>query len=78
MNSVSPTIAQVRAAKSEVRRSLGTDVDIVGVGIARAGRGYGLKVNVARLPKGRHLPKSIAGIPVRFEVVGRIRKRTAG
>ncbi|MGE0425947.1 MAG: hypothetical protein AB7O88_27045 [Reyranellaceae bacterium] len=75
MDSVSPTIARARAAKSEVRRSLGSDIDVVGVGIAKSGRGYALKVNLAKLPKGKHLPKSIGGIPVRFEVVGRIRKR---
>ena len=38
--------------------------------------GYGLKVNLAAPPAGdTSLPTQIHGVPVRFEVVGKITKR---
>lgn len=49
---------------------------VVGVGITRVGDGYGVKVNLSKRPSAR-LPAQVDGVPVRVEIVGVIRKRTA-
>lgn len=68
------SIERVRAAKAGVRKNLGKDVDVVGVGVTKTRSGYALKVNVGRAPKGG-LPSEIDGVPVVFEVVGAIRPK---
>lgn len=67
------SLDQVRAVKAGLRQSLGKSVDVVGVGVTRRQGQYVLKVNVARMPKGRTLPSEVNGVPVVFEVVGAIR-----
>ena len=47
---------------------------VVGVGITRVGEGYGLKINL-REPATEALPTEVAGVPVRVDVVGAIRKQ---
>jgi hypothetical protein len=72
------TVDEVRAVKSEALGEFKRVADVAGIGITRIGKGYGLKVNLQKLP-GRKvvLPTEIAGIPVRIEVVGGIKKRAA-
>ena len=71
------TLDKARAAKAPAAEAFGRLAEVVGVGITRIGKGYGLKVNLSRLPPGANsLPCEIAGVPVRVEVVGKIRKRT--
>ena len=46
-----------------------------GVGITRIDGGYGVKVNVEAAPAAdAKLPEAIDGVPVRIEVVGKLRK----
>lgn len=67
-----------RAAKPAVERAfaaLGDGVGVVGVGITRIGAGYGVKVNLSAAPRPDVvLPENVAGVPVRVEIVGQIRK----
>jgi hypothetical protein len=70
------TIAQARAAKDAAKRALAGIPGVVGIGLTKVGKGYALKVNLkAELPRGVAMPRRIAGVPVRAEVVGVIRKR---
>ena len=66
---------RARAAKAGVRKSLGRNVDVVGIGVTKAGDGYALKINVGRMPEDAVLPKEIDGVPVVFSVVGAVRAR---
>jgi hypothetical protein len=71
------TLDEARAAKGLAAEAFGRLAEVAGVGITRIGRGYGLKVNLSEAPSSRAaLPSEIAGIPVRVEVVGKIRKQT--
>ena len=45
--------------------------EVSGVGIARSGTGWALKVDLRR-PAGRDLPQEVDGVPVIAEVVGRV------
>lgn len=73
------TLDAVRAAKPEALGVFERMADVVGVGITRVGKGYGLKVNLGGKPAaGVSLPKEVHGVPVRIEVVGKIGKRMAG
>lgn len=65
-----PCAAKPRAL-DEFRRM----ASVVGVGITRIGDGYGVKVNLETSPAADvDLPDKIDGVPVRVEVVGKIRK----
>lgn len=65
------TLAEATAAKSEAKRRFG---DRVSVGITGDGAGgYALKVNVAGPTT--TIPAHIDGVPVRVEVVGKLKKR---
>lgn len=67
---------QAQAAKAAAKSELAAVPGIVGVGITRIGEDYALKVNLAEpLPRDVRVPERIAGVPVRVEVVGRLRKR---
>ena len=67
------TLEQARAAKVVAVKAL-SDLPVVGIGITRVGDGYGLKVNLGAAPEGE-VPATVAGVPVKVEVVGKIRKR---
>jgi hypothetical protein len=72
------TLDEARAAKAkaldEFRRK--AKASVVGVGITRIDGGYGVKVNLDAPPApDTELPDAIDGVPVRVEVVGKIRKR---
>ena len=65
-----------RAAKNLAKAALAAIPGIVGIGITKIGKGYGLKVNLrSKLPPGIEVPKTIGGVPVQVEIVGTIRKR---
>jgi hypothetical protein len=65
-----------RAAKNLAKAALAAIPGVVGIGISKIGRSYGLKVNLnKKLPPGVEVPKTIGGVPVKVEVVGTIRKR---
>ena len=73
------SLDQARAAKVHVLQILRDAPGLAGVGITRIGRGYGVKVNLSSMPRGDlGLPAEVDGVPVRLEVVGRIRKQASG
>jgi len=70
------TLAEARAAKKKAAAQLAHVPELNGIGITRIGRGYGLKINLARSVGGAmSLPHQVDGVPVRVEVVGAIRPR---
>ncbi len=69
------TLAQARAAKERTKELLGDMPELRGIGIARAERGFCVKVNLERLPE-FELPSEVDGVTVRVEVVGEIRALT--
>jgi hypothetical protein len=72
------TLEEARAAKKAALRVFERLTQVSGIGITRHGPGYGLKINVGSpLPKTATVPQEVEGVPVRIEVVGPIRKRTA-
>jgi hypothetical protein len=62
-------LEQARAAKASLSAELADHPAVTGVGIARVGDGYELKVDL-REPAG--VPAEVDGVPVRAAVVGRI------
>lgn len=69
------SIEQARRAKpkvSEVARRHGT---VTGVGITKVGNSYAVKVNLRDAPATASLPRDVDGVPVVYEVVGRITAR---
>ena len=68
------TMHQARAAKLKAARQVSALAPVVGVGITRVGAGYGIKVNLKEETSAA-LPRSVDGVPLRFELTGRIRKR---
>ena len=67
---------KARAAKARAHEVFSKLADVVGVGITTIGSEYGLKVNVSSPPPPSNvLPSEVDGVPVRIEVVGKIRKR---
>lgn len=67
---------KARAAKARAHKVFSKLADVVGVGITTIGSEYGLKVNVSSPPlPSSVLPSEVDGVPVRMEVVGKIRKR---
>ncbi|MFN0244092.1 MAG: hypothetical protein ACKVWV_14470 [Planctomycetota bacterium] len=70
------TIEEARAAKAKALEVFGKLGQVSGVGITRVDGGYGLKVNFTEAPKkGVQLPTQVKAVPVRVEVVGRLKKR---
>ena len=70
------TLEQARAAKGAATEVFGRLADIVGVGITRIDGGYGLKINLREQPPDSvTLPDQVNGVPVRIDVVGRVRKQ---
>ena len=72
----SHTIEKARAVKPAAMRAFASLAPVVGVGIRKVRGGYGVKVNLAVHPGPEvSIPKSVDGVPVWVEVVGKIRKR---
>jgi len=69
------TIEKARAAKDEAKRRLADRADVVGVGVTRRGKGYAVKVNLGQAVDPTSVPHSLKGVPLVFEVVGKLRKR---
>jgi hypothetical protein len=69
------TLEAARAAKDETKRRLADCADVVGVGVTRSSRGYAVKVNLCGAVDRARLPRMVKGVPLVFEVVGKIRKR---
>lgn len=68
-------LEQARAAKARVRQFLPKSAKVNGIGITRSGDTYAVKVNLSEAPReDLNLPAEIEGVPVIFEVVGRISK----
>ncbi|MPV36310.1 hypothetical protein [Georgenia subflava] len=65
-------LPQARAAKEGLRARIRDRDGVVGVGIARRGDGYCLKVNVTTEDVATRVPSDIDGVEVRVRVVGRI------
>lgn len=70
----SSALDKARAAKERAHKVFSKLADVVGVGITTVGSEYGLKVNLSSEPT-KDLPKEVDGVPVKVEVVGKIRKR---
>jgi hypothetical protein len=72
------TIGDARRVKEKVAGIARAAGPIAGVGLTKVGNSYAVKVN---LPKSRgiadQLPDSVDGVPVVYEVVGRITARGA-
>ncbi len=67
------TLEQARAAKDKAKELFTSNV---GVGITRVNDGYAVKVNLrSPLVDKENIPAAIDGVPVQFEVVGKIRKQ---
>jgi hypothetical protein len=74
---MSASLKDAQAAKRQCAKVFGDLVGEVAVGIMKLGKdGFALKVNLTEAPEeGISLPSEIEGVPVKVEVVGRIRKR---
>ncbi len=73
MESVS--LEQARLAKPGAAALFSQFGKVVGVGIARIGDGYGIKVNLQEAPEADvKMPNNIDGVPIKVEVVGTIHK----
>jgi hypothetical protein len=69
------SIEQARDVKREAVELFSRLATVAGVGITKLQGGYGIKVNLREEPTpGTLLPETIRGVPVKVEVVGRIRK----
>jgi hypothetical protein len=71
------TLQLARSAKQRAAEMLGDLPGLVGIGLTKTVRGgYALKVNLeTEPPSRRRVPKTIGGVPVAVEVVGRVRAR---
>jgi hypothetical protein len=70
------TLSQARAAKAKVVELMKGSDAVNGVGIARQGAGYAVKLNLARPANTDAVPSRVDGVPVKVEVVGQIEKRS--
>ena len=69
------TMADARVAKARALDLFRGKASIVGMGITRIDGGYGVKVNLNASPAPDvDLPETILGVPVRVEIVAKIRK----
>lgn len=70
------TIDEARAAKAGAAAVFSKLARVVGVGIVRCDGGYGVKINLESPPPSNAAPPAtIDGVPVRFEIVGAVRKQ---
>jgi hypothetical protein len=70
------TLSQARAAKAKVAKLMKGSDAVNGVGIARQGAGYAVKLNLVRPTETGAVPSAVDGVPVKVEVVGEITKRS--
>jgi hypothetical protein len=70
------SIEDVRRLKPRANEVFRRFAPLAGVGITKVGDGYALKVNFRETPKAMtDLPRSLDGVPVVCEVVGKTTKR---
>jgi hypothetical protein len=74
MNVNACTLDEAGTAKAKASNLL-VDLPVVGVGITRVGKGYGLKINLSEAVAADAIPEHIDGVPVKSEVFGMIAKR---
>lgn len=67
------SLKEARAAKRGVMDLLADKAKVVGVGITEGADGHAIKVNLAE-PAGA-LPSMINGVPIIYEIVGKITTR---
>jgi hypothetical protein len=75
VSAVAASIDQARTVKDRLVRERGDHPAVNGVGLARDGEGWAVKVNLARAAPDLDLPGEIEGVPVRTEVVGPVTAR---
>ncbi len=72
------TIEQAREAKPQAFRAASEHARVAGVGLARLGASFAIKVNLCASPLDpEKLPREVAGVPIVYEVVGRVVPRRA-
>jgi len=65
----------VRRAKKRFSELVPKEVEVVGVGIGLSGSDPALKVNLRTPPVDRKLlPESVDGVPVIYDIVGKVRR----
>jgi len=64
--------AQAQAVKSKLSERLSGEKIVNGIGLARDGDGWAVKVNVVRQAPELHLPGQVDGVAIWMDVVGRI------
>ncbi|WP_091941658.1 hypothetical protein [Trujillonella endophytica] len=65
--------AAARAAKSALSQQLAAVPEVVGIGLARRGTGYVVKVDLADPLAARRVPRDVDGVRVVTSVVGVVR-----
>ena len=76
MKRVAASLSKARQAKAEMAALLAGRPTVNGIGVGRAPDGWVVQVNlVAPLPDDHGLPDTIAGVPVRYDTIGRVKKR---
>jgi hypothetical protein len=68
------SLDRARRAKATLSRKLEGTEGLLGIGITKSGDDYAVKINYERPPVDPP-PSTEDGVPVTFEVVGKIRKR---
>ena len=69
-------LQRARTAKSKLTKQLSGNATVVGIGLARVDGKICVKVNLREPGAASHaVPSSVDDVPVRTEVVGRIRPR---
>lgn len=70
------TLEQAQAAKAEAMDIFSRLGEVLGVGITKIGPDYAIKVNLRAEPAASaSAPKEVRGVPVKLEVIGRVRPR---
>ena len=68
-------LEHARAVKAALAARLAGHAAVTGIGLARAGTGWAVKVDLVRPAPELALPAEVDGVAVRSEVVGPIRAR---
>lgn len=70
------SLERARAAKQVAKRLFAQDANVVGIGITRVGKGFGLKVNLTSATASPPaLPAELEDVPLVVEVVGPLQRR---
>ena len=69
------TLEEARTAKRKAAERLARVPQVNGIGVVRTEAGYALKVSLAEAVEAGVIPEAVDGVPLRAEVVGRVRRR---